>query len=82
MERKENRADPVAVSEHAEDPFSGQTKPPYRVGVGVTIGALLWIVPYLGINALLLPAKVVEIAPDQKEVVVATLATFAMVTAT
>ncbi|MDE1558149.1 MULTISPECIES: MFS transporter [Actinotignum] len=82
MERKENRADPAAVSEHAKDPFSGQTKPPYRVGVGVTIGALLWIVPYLGINALLLPAKVVEIAPDQKEVVVATLATFAMVTAT
>lgn len=59
-----------------------QPKIPWRIGMGLVVGGLLWIAPYIGINTVLLPAKVVEIAPDSKETVIASLATVAMIVAT
>ncbi|WP_010623143.1 MFS transporter [Paucilactobacillus suebicus] len=55
---------------------------PYRLGFGLLFGLLGWLVPYLGVNSTLLPAKIQQIAPDQKVQIVAVLATIAMVVAT
>lgn len=61
---------------------SGTQKFPYRLGFGLLFGLLGWLVPYLGVNSTLLPAKIQQIAPNQKVQIVATLATIAMVVAT
>lgn len=37
---------------------SQQPKAPIKIGIATGIGALLWLGPYLGVNAVLLPAKV------------------------
>ncbi|EHO52469.1 MFS transporter [Lentilactobacillus kisonensis] len=55
---------------------------PYRLGFGLLFGLLGWLVPYLGVNSTLLPAKIQQIAPNQKVEIVALLATIAMVVAT
>lgn len=55
---------------------------PYRLGFGLLFGLLGWLVPYLGVNSTLLPAKIQQIAPNQKVQIVAMLATIAMVVAT
>lgn len=59
-----------------------QPRRPLRVGVALALGVVLWLGPYLGVNAVLLPARVAEIAPADKAAVVALLATSAMVVAT
>lgn len=59
-----------------------QPKAPVKIGIATGIGALLWLGPYLGVNAVLLPAKVQQIIPSQKAQVVALLATAAMIAAT
>lgn len=58
------------------------TKFPYRLGFGILFGLLGWLIPYLGVNTTLLPAKIQQIAPTQKVQIVALLATIAMVVAT
>lgn len=55
---------------------------PYRLGFGLLFGLLGWLVPYLDVNSTLLPAKIQQIAPNQKVEIVALLATIAMVVAT
>ncbi len=76
-----------AASEKAR-PWTGtvndpeQPQRPMRVGIAVALGVVLWLGPYLGVNAVLLPAKVAQIAPSDKASVVALLATSAMVVAT
>lgn len=55
---------------------------PYRLGFGLLFGLLGWLVPYLGVNSTLLPAKIQQIAPNQKVEIVALLATIAMIVAT
>lgn len=69
--------DPAAspIDEH-------QPRVPLRVGVALALGCFLWLGPYLGVNAVLLPARIAEIAPDDKTGVVALLATVAMIVAT
>ncbi|PLS31948.1 MFS transporter [Bifidobacterium margollesii] len=59
-----------------------QPKPPYKVGVALALVTFLWIGPYLGVQAVLLPAKVAVIAPESKTAVVALLSTSAMIVAT
>lgn len=59
-----------------------QTRVPVRIGVALALGCFLWLGPYLGVNAVLLPARVAEIAPQEKTGVVALLATVAMIVAT
>ncbi|MCI1676092.1 MAG: MFS transporter [Ancrocorticia sp.] len=59
-----------------------QPRPPYRVGVALALGTFLWLGPYLGVNAVLLPARVAEISPDSKATVIALLSTSAMIVAT
>lgn len=55
---------------------------PYRLGFGILFGLLGWLIPYLGVNSTLLPAKIQQIAPNQKVQIVALLATIAMIVAT
>jgi MFS family permease len=59
-----------------------QPKAPIKIGLATGIGALLWLGPYLGVNAVLLPAKVQQIIPADKAQVVALLASAAMIVAT
>lgn len=59
-----------------------KSKFPYRLGFGILFGLLGWLVPYLGVNSTLLPAKIQQIAPNQKVQIVALLATIAMIVAT
>jgi len=59
-----------------------QASVPVRVGVALALGCFLWLGPYLGVNAVLLPARVAEIAPQEKTGVIALLATVAMIVAT
>lgn len=55
---------------------------PFRLGFGLLLALLGWLVPYLGVNSTLLPAKIQEIAPNNKVEVIALLATVAMIVAT
>ncbi|WP_336630330.1 MULTISPECIES: MFS transporter [unclassified Microbacterium] len=59
-----------------------QPRRPVRIGIGLALGVVLWLAPYLGVNAVLLPAKVAELDPDGKAGVIALLATSAMIVAT
>lgn len=61
---------------------SEQPKKPIKIGIATGIGALLWLGPYLGVNGVLLPAKVQQIIPSEKAQVVALLASAAMIAAT
>lgn len=61
---------------------SKKDKFPYRLGFGLLIGLLSWLVPYIGVNSTLLPAKIQILAPSEKVEVVALLATISMVVAT
>ncbi|WP_225395576.1 hypothetical protein [Levilactobacillus brevis] len=65
-----------------EDKVIHKSQFPYRLGFGILFGLLGWLVPYLGVNSTLLPAKIQQIAPTQKVQIVALLATIAMVVAT
>lgn len=65
-----------------EDKVTHKSQFPYRLGFGILFGLLGWLVPYLGVNSTLLPAKIQQIAPTQKVQIVALLATIAMVVAT
>lgn len=58
-----------------------QLRPPYRVGVALALVTFLWIGPYLGVQAVLLPSKVAVIAPSSKASVIAILSTSAMIVA-
>lgn len=73
---------PVASSWSGTVGDAQQPQRPLRVGIALALGVLLWLGPYLGVNAVLLPARVAEIAPANKEAVVALLATSAMIVAT
>ncbi|QPI46325.1 MFS transporter [Weissella paramesenteroides] len=55
---------------------------PFKLGFGLLFGVVGWLVPYLGINTTLLPAKIQQISPDNKVQIVALLATIAMIVAT
>ncbi|WP_257639448.1 MFS transporter [Alloscardovia macacae] len=58
-----------------------QSKAPLNVGVALILGVLLWMGPYMGINGVLLPARVAELAGDSKAAVLALLSTSAMIVA-
>lgn len=59
-----------------------QRKAPIRIGIATALGAMLWLGPYLGVNAVLLPAKVEALDPSNKAAIVALLSGSAMVFAT
>lgn len=65
-----------------EKQVAAKGKFPYRLGFGILFGLLGWLIPYLGVNSTLLPAKIQQIAPNQKVQIVALLATIAMIVAT
>ena len=64
-----------------EDKVQGG-KFPFKLGFGLFFGVVGWLVPYLGINTTLLPAKIQQISPDNKVQIVALLAAIAMIVAT
>ncbi|MGO3797093.1 MAG: MFS transporter, partial [Pauljensenia sp.] len=49
-------------------------RPPWRLAIVIPLAAMLWIAPYIAGIAVLLPAKLEIVAPDQKIEIVATLA--------
>jgi MFS family permease len=55
---------------------------PFRLGFGILFGLLGWLVPYIGVNSTLLPAKLQVLDPTNKVQIVALLATIAMIVAT
>lgn len=59
-----------------------QPKAPIMIGIATALGAMLWLGPYLGVNAVLLPAKVQVIDPTNKASIIALLSGSAMVFAT
>ncbi|WP_222706291.1 MFS transporter [Actinomyces ruminicola] len=58
-----------------------QPRLPLRLVIGLAIGAFCWIVAYLGAVGVLLPARIAEIAPDDKAAVVALNSTVSMIVA-
>lgn len=60
---------------------STNERPPYRIGIGLAVGVLSWLLPYVGMNSTLLPALIQKIAPDQKVQIVAEVATIGMIVA-
>lgn len=58
-----------------------QPKKPLRIGIALAIGVLLWLGPYLASSSVLLPAKVAEVAPEDKVAVLASMSAVAMVVA-
>ena len=59
-----------------------QPRVPLRVGIALAVGVVLWLGAYLGVAGVLLPAKIAEIAPDDKAGVLALVSTSALVVAT
>ncbi|MBB1069585.1 MFS transporter [Limosilactobacillus sp. RRLNB_1_1] len=58
-----------------------KSRPPYRIGIGLAIGVLSWLLPYVGVNSTLLPALLQKIAPAQKVQIIAEVATIGMIVA-
>ncbi|MBT1636131.1 MULTISPECIES: MFS transporter [Clavibacter] len=57
------------------DPHDGRTTfRPVRLGIALFVGAALWIGPFFANNAVLLPARLEQIAPDEKVGLIALLA--------
>ncbi|MGH8954589.1 MAG: MFS transporter [Microbacterium sp.] len=63
-------------------PNSAQPRRPLRIGMAVALGILLVTGPYMGVNAVLLPARVAEIDPEGKASALAVIAAVSMVIAT
>lgn len=55
---------------------------PTRLAIGLAIGSFCWVVAYLGAVAVLLPARIAEIDPQNKAAIIALNSTIAMVVAT
>lgn len=55
---------------------------PILIGIGLTLGVLMWLAPYLGMVSVLLPAKVAQLDPANKASIIAINASIAMVVAT
>ena len=60
---------------------TAKQRPPYRIGIGLAVGVLSWLLPYVGVNSTLLPALVQRIASDQKVQIIAEVATIGMIVA-
>lgn len=59
-----------------------QPKIPFRIGLAIAVGVMFWIGGSLGLFGVLVPAKIAEIAPEQKASIVALMATICMVVST
>lgn len=59
-----------------------QPKKPWMLGVALALGIFLINGPFMGINAVLLPARIADISPEAKANIVALLSSTAMVVAT
>lgn len=67
-----HRPDTVSIS---TDPDDGRTRfRPIRLGIALFLGGMLWIGPFFANNAVLLPARLEQVAPADKVGLVALLA--------
>lgn len=74
--------DSTSPDRHAPDTVSITTDPhdgrttfrPVRLGIALFLGGVLWIGPFFANNAVLLPARLEQIAPDDKVGLIALLA--------
>lgn len=74
--------DSASPDRHAPDTVSITTDPhdgrttfrPVRLGIALFLGGVLWIGPFFANNAVLLPARLEQIAPDDKVGLIALLA--------
>lgn len=67
-----NRPDTTTVTTNPND---GRTLfRPARLGIALFLGGALWIGPFFAFNAVLLPARLQEIAPNNKVALIAVLA--------
>ncbi|WP_308561038.1 MFS transporter [uncultured Klebsiella sp.] len=66
------------------EPVSDDAQPnvPVKVGIALSVGALLWLSGYVGTLTVLLPAKIAAIDDSQKATLLATVSSAAMVVAT
>ncbi|EKT57312.1 MFS transporter [Providencia sneebia] len=59
-----------------------QPKVPIKLGIALSLGALLWLSGYLGTLTVLLPARIAIIDDSQKATLLATISSLAMIVAT
>lgn len=59
-----------------------QLKLPLLTGIGLVLGVLLWLGSYMGMVAVLIPARIAEIDPENKAAIFATMSAIAMVVST
>lgn len=59
-----------------------QKKFPVRTAIGLALGVVLWLGPYLALVGVLVPQQVAKIAPGQKTEVIALMSTCAMIVST
>jgi MFS family permease len=59
-----------------------QHKLPVMTALGLALGVLLWLGPYLGLVGVLVPQQIARIAPDQKTGAIALMSTCAMIVST
>lgn len=82
MSAQRSTTDPTLTTWTGTTADDEQPRFPVRLAVGLAAGAFCWIVAYLGAVGVLLPARVAEIAPDDKAAIIALNSTISMVVAT
>lgn len=73
-------SEPVLVENTTSVPV--QPWRPVRIGLALLIGSMLCLGPFMAFNAILLPARIQMIAPDDKIAIVAVIATSGVIVAT
>ncbi|TFH71069.1 MFS transporter [Cellulomonas sp. HD19AZ1] len=82
MSAQRSTTDPQPTTWTGSTTDADQPRFPVRLAVGLAVGAFCWIVAYLGAVGVLLPARVAEIAPDDKAAIIALNSTVSMIVAT
>lgn len=59
-----------------------QKKFPLKTAIGLLVGVVLWLGPYLALVGVLVPQQVAKINPDQKTEIIAAMSTCAMIVST
>lgn len=77
-----NSAKAADPANYAPPSDAKQLKLPLLTGIGLVLGVLLWLGSYMGMIAVLIPARIAEIDPDNKASIFATMSAIAMVVST
>lgn len=77
-----NSGKPADPANYAPPSDAKQLKLPIVTGIGLVLGVFLWLASYMGMVAVLVPARIAEIDPGSKASVFATMSAIAMVVST